>query len=688
MATEIDYVNDYEFFRAYEAEDIYPVSATGSESRSPRLPMTPWVLVQFRTAVAKDQVAAEKLLRDRVNGIAYSIENDSEWTTVSFRVNNDDINPMSDLNKEIEREASTQKGSMLFDNYFDNLDIEDSGGMLRCSMRLFDREFSRLESILMRTMVAMKASNAMFDSQGSIDKYLLQFNVGSPQSINFRVRFGYSDKIHTESESLIDEQNDYNDKFKNRARKNSGKALPKMVMRSPWYYFQMMACKFMVSEGGLSASIEGISMGTSVFDRLKLLQRFSIMKGTPQKLIENLGKEFYIASGGKIQIVDKNKKVILPSGITSVLGGENDDMTFETVYGITWDLNLTDDQIKTMYPAGTDISKVKQELEPNKYRVEIQYGSEPKLPVDSNGKVIPGPLNQDYMTVKSLLQQICAKVPPMYSIEENNEIKEIKDPKAVKDIFTGKDERVTVNSDGVNGTYLRSAFKPIPYAFYVKEIDAGTVGRIIRIRFGYQKPALVGQEYTRRYEWRNSPNNIMTQFNVISDLDFASMNQTIAIKDELGSSFYSSTVQANTEVDSQQSQAKEIPQNEAKARYERGFMLVHKIEDGDKESAGSSAQAIISNMNRQSFKGSLEVPGDPFYYFSDNMQPYQYGIYVDVKRDRNIYWQGLNGKLESSYLSGFYLISKIRHMINSSGYKTNLEIMKWPTQTIRLKKRT
>jgi hypothetical protein len=695
---EIVYVNDYEFFRAYDNTGIgHDNAASGAGSEKPRLPMVPWVLVQFRTAAVHSNSQANALLNGRINGSAYNIENDSRWTTVSFRVNNDNVNPENDLYADIKRESSAEaKGSMLFDNFFENLQIEDNGGMLKCNLRLFDREFSRLESILMQTMIAMKASNQAYDNRNDLDQYMVQFNMGGPQSVNFRLRFGYADHVPN-GEEFIDEANDYSEKFKNRAKRINNDAPKKMVMRSPWYYFQMMGCKFIASEGGLAAQIEGISMGTSMFERLKLLQRFSIMKGTPKNLLTELGRQFFIASQGKIQIVDNGGNIIVPKDIPDNLKylTTNIDKDYASEWGKTWEV-FNEEQMKQQYPDAARLATAK-EVEANMYRVEIQYGSEPKPPVDSHGRVIEGRgYIQDYMSVKSLLQQICAKVPPIYSYENDKDFFIIDNEKDVQTIFTSQSDTVRLTGSGLSGTFQRTAFKPIPYSFIVREMEiksGNKTDRVVRIKFFYRKPALREQEYVRRYIWRNSPNNLFTQFSVMSDLDFATMNQNVVMKEGNGiATVLGVTAQSNTDVSNNATAAaKALPQNILREQFERGLMLVHKIEDSDNTSANealATANSMIMNMNNQSFKGTIEIPGDPFFYFSDNIQPYQYGIYIDVQRDRNIYWQGLDGKLEKSYLSGFYLISRISHLINSTGFKTNLEIMKWPTQTIKLKERT
>lgn len=693
MAT-LKYVNDYEFFR------VNDTSGGGLDAKpsNPRLPMTPWVLIQFRTAVFPANMSAVDYLKKRNNGLLYDIDAQSEWTTVSFRVSND-IEPMDDLYEEMERsKKSTDSvgGSLKFDNFFENIEIEDNGGFLKCNMKLFDKEFGRLESIIMRSIVAMKAANSMFDSRGQKDDYLLQFSIGGPQSINFRVRFGYADEVKPNDENFIDESDINSPAWMNRAKKStSGVAIPKMVMRTPWFYFQMMNCRFITTDSGLGASVEGISMGNSIFDRLKIFQRFCGMQGTPKNLLKALGASFFKASGGVVQFVDEVGKVITDprdsNNEFAKLGmptGADKDSNFKSDIGATWEIFPVED-FKKKYSKQEAIY-IAEKLEENKLRIEIMMGSEPKKPTDSRGVVNEkADWIQEFSSIKSIMDQICAKVPPRYSYETETEVKIIEDTLIIKKIYEGKEELIEIG--GLK--YNRSFFKPIPYDYTIKEIVAGGSQRIVRIRFYYKQEGLQEQEYIRRYVWRNNPNNIISSFAVSSDFDFAQMNATIVTRDSTGKTTVCTSEPAGTSSTDSNSGTgpKTIGSDLVKATYNsKDFLLVSSIQNiSEADKSQSVAQSVINNMNTQSFKGSIEIPGDPFYIFGNNIQPYQYGVYVDVIRDRNFYWEGIpdkNSVQSKSYLSGFYLISNIKHILDGSGYKTSLTVMKWPTQTTKLEK--
>ncbi len=681
---ELQYVDDYEFFRVDDNTEAGPHILPNN----PRLPMTPWVLIQFRTAIYKENMTAEQYLEARSKGLTYDIDTDSEWTTVSFRAANEPI--IDDLYTDINNSKDpSKKGSLKFDNFFENLDIEDNGGFLKCSMRLYDKDFGRLESIIMRSMVAMKAGNSMFDSGGQGPEYILNFSAGGAQSINFRVRFGYADE-HIDSDNIkfIDDPNEESSVWKDRAKAESGKVVPKMVTRTPWFYFQMMGCKFLISDGGLSASIDGISMGNSIFQRMKIMQKFCGLEGTPESLIKALGATFFTASGGIIQFVDNEGKTICNSGDRSNSLYQNDP-SYKSDWGKTW---ITQDEaaMKRQYgEVGSELYRKAVELGKDKLRIQVMMGSEPRKPVDKFGVVDNNaPWIQEFDNIKTVVDKVCAQVPCIYSYETEQEIKFEERESIIQKIRDGKEE--TINIDGKN--YQRNIFKPIPYTYSVKEKNVGTSQKIVMVRFFYKKETVKDQAYVRRYLWRNNPNNILNVFAVSSDFDFAQMNQTIITRTAEGTSAASSTPTTGTDSNGGTGATAVNKELVDALTNKRGFLLVSNIVDANKAESISVAQGMINNMNSQGFKGTIELPGDPFYMFSGDIQPYQYGIYVDVVRDRNLYWDGIdNGSQtpnEKSYLSGFYLISSIRHMFSASGYKTNLTVMKWPTNTTKIKKRT
>ena len=65
----------------------------------------------------------------------------------------------------------------------------------------------------------------------------------------------------------------------------------------------MMGMHFNLTSKGLTAKVEGISISNSFLDKTKIVKRFSLMEGTPQKLLGRIAEQIYLATGGRVQIV-------------------------------------------------------------------------------------------------------------------------------------------------------------------------------------------------------------------------------------------------------------------------------------------------------------------------------------------------------------------------------------------------
>lgn len=76
-------------------------------------------------------------------------------------------------------------------------------------------------------------------------------------------------------------------------------------------------------------------------------------------------------------------------------------------------------------------------------------------------------------------------------------------------------------------------------------------------------------------------------------------------------------------------------------------------------------------------KGSITILGDPSLRFGGYISPMMYPIYLDISlQNEGATWN--TNKSTKSTLSGVYVVSKITHSINASGYLTTLEVMRYP----------
>jgi hypothetical protein len=85
---------------------------------------------------------------------------------------------------------------------------------------------------------------------------------------------------------------------------------------------------------------------------------------------------------------------------------------------------------------------------------------------------------------------------------------------------------------------------------------------------------------------------------------------------------------------------------------------------------------------------SIEIPGDPFFFFGEGFQPALYKIAVEIYRPVLETTKDSNGKMLpitnfnikrnyiKSHVSGIYHIISIKHSLSISGYTTSLSLLK------------
>lgn len=629
-----------------EEKDFFKIGDSTFKGKD-RLPMTPWVLIQFRTSVFTGD-SIDKYVEENLN--SYNIDTDSTWTTVSYR-------------KADMMAAATNTipgGSIPFDNYFEGLELTDNGGLLKCTVKLYDRDFEGLEDILLSSIATMKMGNAVLNKTvpNSNDKALYQINAGKPQNLNFRIRFGYADKT---GDDIIDDNNFHGSEFSRRTDKNN------MVVRSPWLYFQMMDCKFKVVTAGLNATVEGISVGNSLMNNYKIVNRFVQLKGTPDNVLKNLGEDLYFASGGAIIFADESGKAIggdieMPEG-------------FDSEIGLSWPV-MSDDALKNKYTDGDGVLNttkynIATSANENMKTLTISLGSEPVAEVDKYGK----PTGREvisFMSIKQLLTKFTAQVPPKFAYKDNNgEWKEITNKVTMKTIMDGSEKFIETPKDGKREV---ASLKRLPYTY--SQLEHGDKdNRLLFIRFFYKSPknAISDKIVTRKYSWGNNENNLITNFSIDSAFDFAQMSQSVTF---VGNGTAEAFGFQKPEANGSEATAKKLPPR-PKMTLTTNIVENKTAEDGDTSTLAVLAAEIQDNMNSGVFRGTITIPGDPYYLFEGALQPYSFGIYIEVSRRTD------NKK---SYLSGFYYIKNISHSLGKSGFSTTLTLERFGSDDITLKK--
>jgi len=620
------------------------------------LPTTPYVEVQFRTSMSTEST-----------GTSLSSESStetSEWTTVTTRL------PSSTYTPPVDQDIS--KSSLKFDNYFENLTLEDNGGVVKCNLSLYDKDLERLENIIIKSIISTKGGNDIIKRK--IDeappKAVLEFMPNPSSNINFRLRFGYSEP--TESDRIFRPALMSNKDWKERTKVKNQDAI---YLKSPWVYFMMMGLTFNLTNKGVVANINGMSMSNTYLDKTKIVKRFALMKGTPQKLLKNISEQVYISTGGRVQVV----KAVEPGRVSTT---KAEPLTPDDIAAIGKDIDYGEPSDLPIQWAvepkeGEDTNpddlsdEKKKELEDDLkvLKIDISLGGEPNLERDEEGH-LTGRMINEYMSLRDLLRDFVNKVPPILRNRNNDEY--ITDGEKIKEIIENKDNKEDP-----------TIFEQIPYTFSINEqtraensnADTDT---IVVIRFFYRRIDKAKQCFVRSYDYRQAPKTIITNFSVRNKFDFIQLNQNIIVK---GKELDVMLSAPPAEVDNN---AGGIPSNVTdyfqKQLQSDDFTLVNKVveNNGDNNSNSIAAQ-VVKNLNEGIFFGDIEILGDPFYLFDSVVQPYQHFILLNVYRNYNEYNQGNDKILNKSYLSGYYLIKKIKHTLSLSGFKTTLSIEKYPS---------
>lgn len=584
---------------------------------------------------------------------------------------------------------SMETHNLYSDNFFDSISLEDNGGMLNCELSLFDRGFSRLERMIMMMIAANKKERKLQkeieESNSEDEEYYIGFK-STALGINFRLKIGYSDP----SENSINNSSEY----EQRTEEGEGK---RITLSSKWLYFQILDCGFDVSDSGLYSKIKAYSISNSILGKMKLLQRFAILKGTPEHIISSIGKELFLSTGGKVKIMNENGAPYIPGDDNS----EDGDDKFKSELGITWKV-MSDDEYEAYLSeeiqeddgnGGVETKQrftseqkryQREELQSNFYHVEVTLGGEPvqerdpetnKKRFDENGNAL---YQEDYKSITALLREICDKVPPKFYDSIRKEI--IEDPEHIKKIIETDDDFIDFGSFEVERKNLR----PLNYTYTVSEVKGKDEDdRELKIRFFY-KTNDVKQGFIRKYSWRNNLNSLINSFSVSSKLDFAQMNTNIMLGDKViaRSGFENDDVITDNNVSA--SKEYKIPLGVNEFAIVSGKVLDGYGEGSEDENSRNKAENFImvnslrEKLRENYFSGNVSIPGDPFFFFDSGITPFKYLIKIEVLNDFNPHEQSYGDKLKESYLSGFYYLKTIKHNLSTSGYTTELNVERFP----------
>lgn len=646
------------------------------------IPSNPYLEIQFKVGVQKDNQG--------------DVNFEPIWENVNLRKNNNEYNHGGGLN-------NLWENVLKHDNYFDSIELSDSGGMIECDLTLYDKDFSNLDSLLQRTVLASKVERREKEKRQQQQAYI-QLQSGATQ-YHFRVRIGYEED--TDTDNIINNSND----FKNRTKKDFKN---KITLRSDWMYFKILNFKLNIESDGMVAKINGISIGKSALSNMQYYQSYAGIEGTPENVLKTLIGEMYLSSNAAIIALDESGDLLvserlLPDDlekevesareeVEEMLSSLEDKEEFKdkikSEMGVTWDIFGGDEELRENYTVEDEDGNenfdeaqynLALERDDHKHKIHIRlFNSEPRPIRDDTGEVILDDNNNakyeiSLSNISQLLNNVCRKVPPIfYHPEEDFYVEGGEDVRTIIEDEGDKEGFVELSA-GEKNKYKKSDFKPVRYTFSALEEKIGDEVKIF-LKFFYRRPEKK-QEFFRRYSWRNNQNSIISSLTIDSKMDFANI-MGVSFGDE-GATIAVGEERDDSDVDDNEPNLKkiEIPRGRGGIAYSS-----FKEEDEDNTIDDVYKDSVISvtldkmktrMKNKGGFSGSIEIPGDPFYRFDNFMQPFSYFIKINVENDTNFYSKKEGRRL--SYISGDYALKKINHSISNSGFSTKLEIEKWPT---------
>lgn len=506
-------------------------------------------------------------------------------------------------------------------SFFESINLEDKGGGQKLELELYDKNFSYLENTIIKSLMAVRLDNKLAEEiEGDSDR-AFQFYIRKNSSVNVRIRFGYP-KNASLSDDYINTSVASDDDWNNRKGE-------KTVLKTPWLYFMTTGCKMKYTESGLRASLSCFSISRKFLEKVKLLKKYALFHGEPKTMLDNIAEE-----------------------VNLIASNNNEEYVF----------NYEDE------PEA-------YETEEGKKEIEISLGGKGNVP-KRHPETGEFTYDKDFKSLKKVLDDICSRIKPKIYDKKGEEIKLSSKP--------SEEEKEDLNIGRI-----------CKYTYSIEESENESGKSKYVINFYYKDPIEHGPDKIRTYNWGGKTNSIISSLDVNANTDYAVMNLSVLnVSRSSGDVVISTATSSKINEDSSEEEVYDASLSKAKSKLnknlfnsEKNALLVSDIyEDEISENEGNSIDVskrmirnLMENVNQQVFAGSLEIPGDPFYLFSGkNVKPFMYYIYIDVKRPSYYDEDGNYIKGKTSYLAGRYAVKSIKHNISTSGFKTTLDIEKWP----------
>jgi hypothetical protein len=540
---------------------------------------------------------------------------DSPWISVQFRTGVfNQATGTYQLPDNLTDPEQWQEITLNPSNYFDGVTIEDESGFQRIELTLVDQYYTNIETFITRAIAVVNANNQLAQQNSPTQQTAQQF---------FQFQLGNTSFVNLRIRF------GYGTATVNTAENGSvaidessfsdnyaNRVQGGTVIRSPWIYLQILNVQFKLTEFGLAATISAISTMETWLGKAKMVRRFYVFRDTPTNMLTWFAATIQAQSKGEIDV-----QYGQPSGTgTGALPG---DLPIET---------------------------------PNKDStgnfIEINLGDE--------GDEAVAAKNPNYRTVKSFLDELCSKIPP----------------KVVKA------DQTYANNNGNNLEQSgEETDRSIRYSYMLVPTNSAKPP-YFHLTFFYPDPLKNTQPKMRTYVWREYGLSVVRNLEIESRLDFAQLNYPLLVSDKSQSTVGYQVVVAGADKYGRAVSPTEVTAALADKNFRVAFVADQVAVSGATQSLTSLvAQHIVHFLNLGVFNGTITLSGDPFFLFDGSVRPFEYMIKVIILRpgfsdDTGTYFP--TQATDQSYLSGYYLIKKISHKIDTSGFITTLDIMRYP----------
>ena len=367
---------------------------------------------------------------------------------------------------------------------------------------------------------------------------------------------------------------------------------------------------------------------------------------------------------------EKNYMAKLLQYAAEVIGIINtrDDNTYKSLYDLKTTIENDMENLAEIKSQLRDAINTQEQLTDQETKqIEIILGSERVLSEN--------PQKQLFKSVSSIFSSYTNQAPCHYEIKDETQEVTVKDT-------DGNDRVLTKEEVGIP---RKMSWACLTNSYFNSEKDKVAEATQAAVIFYYNTPLKFKR--IRQYCWGtgNSKQHCVKDLSVASSTEFANVlsKNTYAVDD-------------NTVV-------KKEYDDKITAEVVNTNHLFRTVVQNEDE--------VIERAKENLYKGTMTVLGDPSLRFYGRVQPYTFPINIDVRlqteQNYTQAWQSKNGKNiettqakiktktviteegettkeedlslnQESVLSGYYLVSKITHQIDKSGFYTTLEIMKYP----------